>query len=118
MDYLLELSPSDEENRIAVRAAAGASDEDIAAELQLSLEDLQGRYGRVIEKHRAAARNDMLLQFHKAAKSASNHAAALFWVKSQCGWRDTGSSAENAGVFQPVVKVVRMSHPDEPDARN
>jgi orotate phosphoribosyltransferase-like protein len=107
MPLLPKLSPPDELKRVAELARTGATEENIAAELQISLKRLQKRYRREIERNRATAKNEMLAHLYETAKSGSNSTAAMFWVKSQCGWRDTGSSSESTVVLQPIININR-----------
>ena len=107
MSLIPKLSPPDELKRVAELARTGASEENIAAELQIPLKRLQKRYRREIERNRATAKNEMLAHLYETAKSGSNSTTTTFWVKSQCGWRDTGSSTEGALVLQPIINIHR-----------
>jgi len=90
---------------IAKLARTGATEEDIAAELQIPLKRLQKRYRREIEKSRAIAKNEMLAHLYETAKSRANTTATMFWVRTQCGWRDTGAS--ETILFKRVMKLTR-----------
>jgi len=90
---------------ISKLARTGATEEDIAAELQIPLKRLKKRYRREIEKSRAIAKNEMLAHLYETAKSRSNTAATMFWVKTQCGWRDTGAS--ETILLKRVMKITR-----------
>lgn len=114
MGQLLELPLDDalvvrekETQKITALARIGASEEDIAAELQIPLKRLQKRYRREIEKSRATAKNEMLAHLYETAKSHGNTTATMFWVKTQCGWRDTGASETVR--FKRVMKITRRS---------
>jgi hypothetical protein len=101
MSHLIEVCPPATKDLVARLARTGASEEDIAAELQIPLKRLQKRYRREIEKSRAIAKNEMLAHLYETAKSRTNTAATMFWVKTQCGWRDTGASEP----FKPILEI-------------
>jgi hypothetical protein len=103
MPLTLQLSPADELQRVAALARTGATEENIAAELQIPLKRLQKRYRREIERNRATAKNEMLAHLYESARS--NNTAAMFWIRSQCGWRDTGPSPETTIVLLPIIEI-------------
>ncbi len=93
------------ENRAEVRSLAecGTSDEDIAAKLQLPIKKLRRLFKVELAQGVAQGNREVLGTLYQAAKSGSNMAATIFWVKARCGWRDTGAPAGAASPPCPPV---------------
>lgn len=107
MGELFEMPLQDGKDRIFRLAQTGATDEDIAVELQIPLKRLQKRYRRELEKGRVKGKQEMLAQLYETASSGSNTTATMFWVKSKCGWRDTGASGDNVQIIRPILEITR-----------
>ncbi|HEX4749582.1 MAG TPA: hypothetical protein VH302_08585 [Bryobacteraceae bacterium] len=81
-------------------AAIGVSEEDIAAHLGVPLADLNELFAPELKQGAAHGREQALRKLHFLAMTGDNIALLTFWIKSRCGWRDTGSP-------QSLLSIVR-----------
>ncbi len=95
-----------QKSRVERLAQIGATEEDIAAELQLPLKRLQKRFRRQLEQGSVQGRHQVLEQLYENAQSGSNMAAASLWLKAKCGWRDTGPSAHAPAITHSILEIV------------
>jgi hypothetical protein len=93
--------------RVRELAAIGISDEDIAAQLRLSLPKLQKTFRHELKEGAADGREQALRRLHAIAISGENLSALTFWVKARCGWRDTGTPPSSVSVIR-LVKVFKQ----------
>ena len=89
--------------RVRELAAVGASQEDIAAPLRLPFPTFQRIFRNDLQEGAAHGRELALKKLHQVAISGDSVPALSFWVKSQCGWRDTGLSAGTPQVSREVI---------------
>ncbi|HEX4158071.1 MAG TPA: hypothetical protein VHY79_06320, partial [Rhizomicrobium sp.] len=73
---------------------------DIAARLRLTPMELNERFGHELKYGAAHGREQALRKLHSLAIAGDNVSLLTFWIKSRCGWRDTGSP-------QDLLKIVR-----------
>jgi hypothetical protein len=90
-------------DRVFELAGIGASREDIAAEIGSSVRKLEKLYRRELKKGAAQGREQVLQKLHEIARRGQNASLVTFYVKAQCGWRDTGNPVNNAGVIRRHV---------------
>ena len=99
-------TPPDHEERIEYLARFGATQEDIAAELQIPLECVKDEHQRAFERGQAIGRNMILERLFHNAASGSNFAATTLWVKARCGWRETGSASSTPTYINSVLRIM------------
>jgi hypothetical protein len=113
MGQLLQLPKDDaheremQRRRVERLAEIGATEEDIATELQMPLKRLQKRFRRELERGAVAGKHHVLETLFNNAQSGSNMAATALWVKAKCGWRDTGVPSNSPSIIQAVLEIVR-----------
>ena len=95
-----------QKRRVERLAQVGATEEDIAAELQIPLKRLQKRFRRELERGAVAGKHHVLEALFENAQSGSNMAATSLWVKAKCGWRDTGLSSNSPSVIHSILEIV------------
>ena len=95
-------------HRVEELAKVGAAPEDIAAELQMPLERVQKRFRRELERGHAIGKHIVLEKLFESASSGNNVPATSLWVKSRCGWRDTGASSQSPTIVHSVLKVIEV----------
>jgi hypothetical protein len=106
---------SDEDKERALRMArAGATVEDIAAQLKVRVKRLRKVFRRQLREADAEGKQEALEKLRDVALSGNNISALTFWVKARCGWRDTGPAVSGASTAShPFVVTVS---PDAPNA--
>ena len=98
-------------------ATIGASQEDIATQLGVSVPKLKKLYGAQLKKGAAFGREQALRTLHGLAVKGENTVVLTFWIKSQCGWRDTGSAQALVKVFREVLSVGPENKPEQEPSR-
>lgn len=98
-----------QKSRVERLAQIGATEEDIATELQIPVNRLQKRFRRELDRGAVQGRNQVLEKLFENAQSGSNMAAASLWVKAKCGWRDTGPSAHSPAITHAILEIVSKS---------
>jgi hypothetical protein len=78
--------------RVRDLAAIGMTEDDIAAQLRLPMAQLKKRFRLELKQGAATGREHALKKLHELAISGDNFSALSLWVKSRCGWRDTGAA--------------------------
>jgi orotate phosphoribosyltransferase-like protein len=68
--------------RVEELAGMGATAEDIAAELRISVEDLRERYREALAYGSAKGRNDILTTLYQQVQSGTSSSALSLWVKA------------------------------------
>src|ERR1700685_3192671 len=96
-------TPPNHQERVEQLARCGATQEDIAAELQISLQCIQDQFQREFERGQASGKNIILEKLFHTAGSGSNMAATALWVKARCGWRDTGSASPSVDTIYSIL---------------
>jgi hypothetical protein len=100
MPKLQYVPTSDDPLRVRELAAIGVSQDDIAAQLGLTPRKLNKLFPVELKKGAAEGRERAIRTLHGLAMSGNNSVLLTFWVKAQCGWRDTGT-------VQSLLKVAR-----------
>jgi hypothetical protein len=108
MGQLLEMPSLRDKERVAQLARVGATEESIAAELQIPVKRLKKRFRRELEQGQAQGKHQILENLYEAARSGSNNTVTTFWVKARCGWRDTGTSVETTQIVRPVLRLIQQ----------
>ena len=94
-----------EKREVADRVQAGASEDDLAAYLNMPVERVKRMFRRDLEYHTADAKHQVLSKLYDAAKSGTNTTAAVFWAKARYGWRDTGTRDNTTPMVWPRLIV-------------
>jgi hypothetical protein len=104
----------DHPDRVFELAAIGASRQHIAAEIGLSVRELNNLYREQLKKGAAHGHEPVLRKVHELAVQGENSTLLAFYLKSQCGWRDTGTPQALAKVINQVFSVgVPGARPDQ-----
>lgn len=82
---------------VELAKAAGHTDEQIAATLEIGLKTLKAHYAEELED--GGRKISLAIAGNLASIAASSThpkavTAAIFWMKARCGWRDTPSDEE------------------------
>jgi hypothetical protein len=85
--------------RVFELATIGLSKKDIAAKIGVPLRDLCRLYRAELKKGTAEGHEDVLRTVHQIAITGNNASVLIFYLKAQCGWRDTGASASAAKII-------------------
>jgi hypothetical protein len=93
-----------DKDRVRKLAASGASEQDIAALMSIPVKRLRTRFRSELQTGLAEGKQQVLDRLYEAASSGSNLSATIFWIKSVCGWRDTGA-AQSAAAQWPAFVV-------------
>ncbi|SRR5579884_2875482 len=104
--------------RVRSLAAIGMSDQEIAAQIQLSSKKLQKIYKRELREGAAEGNRQVLETLHKSASSGSNFPATSLWVKARCGWRDTGPTSQSPTIVRAKLVIECEKRPCDPPATN
>ena len=107
------------EDQLLVRelSAIGLSDDDIAAQLRLRLPRFQKIFKLELKLGAAEGREQALRKLHAMAISGENFQALSLFVKSRCGWRDTGPTPSASPitsrlfVFKPKTGIPGHDRP-------
>lgn len=109
MGKILFMPAVEDRDRVRKLAGIGASEEDIAAQLQIPLKRLQKRFRRELAEGAALGKTEALEKLHAMATSGSNTSATIFFVKARCGWRDTGAAPAEPQKWPPFIVRVQKS---------
>lgn len=102
----LRYTPTDEDRfRARDLAAIGASHDDIAAQLRVPLPKLEKIFKDELSEGAAHGRELALRKLHSLAISGDSVPILSFWVKAQCGWRDTGAPQGIAGIMRHILVI-------------
>jgi hypothetical protein len=106
------------EDRLRVRqlAAIGLSDDDIACQLRLPLPKLQKLFRLELAEGAATGRERALQQLHDVALGGENTNALTFWIKSRCGWRDTGTIHSSSQIIRHCYRFHYKSGQNPPSS--
>ena len=102
-------------HRVEQLAQFGATPEGIAAELQIPVGRVRKRFRRELERGEAMGKHTVLQKLFENAASGNNMPATSLWVKSRCGWRDTGASPQSQTVIHSVLKINQFDKNNEHD---
>jgi hypothetical protein len=85
---------------VKMASAGGIPHEKIAEMLDISENTLRKHYRRELTKGRTEANVMVMGALFKAATGSGRNAvtAAIFWLKSQAGWKDNGDSVGGPSV--------------------
>ncbi len=95
----------EDQQHVRELATFGVSPEDIAAQLRLPLPKFLKIFQHELREGAAYGRTQALRKFHGIATSGDNAAALTFWIKSQCGWRDTGAQQGASRVIRECLVI-------------
>ena len=101
--------------RVEQLAQFGATAEGIAAELQIPVARVRKRFRRELERGEAMGKHTVLQKLFENAASGNNMPATSLWVKSRCGWRDTGASPQSPTIVHSFLKVIEAANKNEPE---
>jgi len=102
----LRYTPSDDDRfRARDLAAIGASHDDIAAQLRVPLPKLEKIFKDELRAGAAHGRELALRKLHALATSGDSAPMLSFWVKAQCGWRDTGAPQGITAAIRHVLVI-------------
>ena len=88
----VEHKPTDESRRLVkALASVGTRHEDIAIKLEISADTLTRKYRRELDEGRIDANASVAQTLFQQAK-AGNMTAAIFWLKTRAGWKETNVS--------------------------
>ena len=104
MEHPLTTPPNHQE-RVEKLACFGATQEDIAAELQISLQCVEDQFQLEYERGQAVGKHIILEKLFDSAASGSNMAATALWVKARCGWRDTGPASQSPTTIYSILEI-------------
>ncbi|SRR5579884_1957940 len=93
--------------RVIELAAIGMSKQDIAADIGIPLRDLSNLYRDEIRKGLARGHEPVLRKLHQVAAGGENTTVLIFYAKSQCGWRDTGTPSTLAKIVHRTFTVAQ-----------
>jgi hypothetical protein len=105
MGRLLYMPSIHEREQVRNWASTGAAEEDIAVQLDIPVKRVRKLFRRELQLGEAGGKQRVLDKLHEVATSGSNITAMIFWVKSKCGWRDSGASANTASPNWPPFVV-------------
>lgn len=117
MGQLLEMPPADQRTdsqKVEDLARIGAGEEDIAADLQISLEHLREHFRKELETGNARGKHQILQTAFEKAASGDNMQATALWLKARCGWRDTGASPQSTTIHHAIVEIITKSDENAP----
>ncbi len=82
--------PTDEQRRmVQMMAGFGAHQDGIARKLKLAPKTLRSHFRHELDCGALDADMQVLNSLFKLAVSGKSTAAAIFWAKTRCGWRQT-----------------------------
>jgi hypothetical protein len=107
MGRLLYMPSIEDRERVRHMAATGATEDDIAAVIQMPVKRLKKVYRLELEQGEAQGKQQVRDKLYEIVESGKNLTALMFWVKARCGWRDTGSVENKAAQNWPpfIVRV-------------
>ena len=100
--------------RVEKLAGLGATEEDIAAELQIPVKRLQKRFRRELARGNALGKHRILERLYEQADSGKNTSAIALWVKARCGWRDSGSTPDGPTYINSLLEIQIRPDPNAP----
>ena len=105
MKRLFYTPSEDDKQRVRKYAASGASEDDIAALLDVPVKRLRKAFKKELKQGEAEGKQVALDKLHDVVREGSNVSALIFWVKARCGWRDTGAAPDAAGPVQSILMI-------------
>lgn len=99
-----------EESRKLVRtlAAVGIRFEDIASKLEIGQDTLVKYYRKELDEGRIDANASIGKTLFEQAK-AGNTTAAIFWLKTRAGWKETSVTEMTGADGQPLISGIQVS---------
>tara|TARA_Y100001973_G_C5159100_1_gene312501 strand:+ start:26 stop:367 length:342 start_codon:yes stop_codon:yes gene_type:complete len=96
----------EKETMVRTLAAVGVTHEDIATKLDISADTLTKYYKKQLSDGRIDANAQIARGLFDQAKNG-NTAAAMFWLKTRAGWKETNINEITGTDGQPVsIKIV------------
>lgn len=106
-------APTEESRKIAYKLSGlGCPHEDIALRLGISADTLVKYYKNELDLGRINANAIMAGTLVDQAKNG-NVAAAIFWLKTRAGWKETTQHDVNLTVIPKVIEVDKYGSDDE-----
>lgn len=97
---------TEKQTMVRTLAAVGITHEDIASKLEISADTLVKYYKKELADGRIDANAQVAKGLFDQAKQG-NTAAAIFWLKTRAGWKETNINEISGLEGQPVsIKVV------------
>ena len=91
---------------VKTMASLGCRHEDIATMLEITPKTLRKHFRIELDTGAIEANAQVVQSLFDMATKGKNPAAAIFWTKSRCGWRERPNHPEqDAGASQIVIKV-------------
>lgn len=115
MANLVSPLSNEQTRQIEELAGYGASEEDIAAELRIPLNYLKEHHCDDLAYGNAKGRNAVLKNLYEQVQSGTNVTTISLWVRSRCGWRDTGSANAPSSLPVNVNIITRNADPCLPN---
>ena len=104
MSKLKFVPSADDRQRVREMANSGAAAADIAAQLRLPPNKLERLFRSELQQGAAEGKQKALDKLKAIVLSGENISALIFWIKANCGWRDTGASANSGSrLYSPIV---------------
>jgi transposase len=96
----------EKQTMVRTLAAVGITHEDIASKLEISADTLVKYYKKELADGRIDANAQVAKGLFDQAKQG-NTAAAIFWLKTRAGWKETNVNEITGADGQPVsIKIV------------
>jgi transposase len=110
--------PSEESRKLAKGlAAVGVTHEDIASKLSISADTLVKYYKKELDDGRIDANSAVAKGLFQQAKSG-NTAAAIFWLKTRAGWKETNVQEIQGELGVKQIKRVIIDNADDTDTES
>lgn len=92
-------------------------DEDIACVLEIDPKTLRKHYRRQLDKGHIKATAKVAENLYRKATGEGREAviAALFWLKTRAGWKETSVTELAAKDNEPVTVIMRTIYDPKPD---
>lgn len=101
--------PTDESRRVVeVMVACGNTEDDIAIAIGIAPKTLRRHYGAEIKAGKAKCHGKVQECLFRMAISGNHPAATFFYLKTQCGWRETSNvdiTSDGKGLVPVTVYI-------------
>lgn len=114
--------PTDEERAVVstLKGLVGLRDEEIAEYIGISAKTLAKHYSVELRKARTSIKMDVANALYVQATRLHNTAAAIFFLKTQCGWKPPEGNPGSESNYGDILLGVRDDNEDDDvdDARD
>jgi len=108
-----EHQPTDASRKLArTLSAVGITHEDIASKIEISSDTLVKYYKKELSDGRIDANATIGKGLFEQAKNG-NTAAAMFWLKTRAGWKETQKLEMTGEDGSPIVHRIEVSFGDD-----